>query len=76
MEKLKTLNNRVVAKALTKRESGILAKHPGAKEIIVELGLAAIAVALLILFRDQISTLVTTVMGDATTKIQEMFGTI
>ena len=48
-------------------------KDNGGKEIIVELGLAAIAVALLILFRNEIKTLVTTIMSKATSQITNLF---
>ena len=48
-------------------------KDNGGKEIIVEVGLAAIAVALLILFRNEIQKLVVAIMATATSKIQSLF---
>lgn len=48
-------------------------KDNGGKEIIVEVGLAAIAVALLILFRNEIQKLVVAIMTTATSKIQSLF---
>ena len=48
-------------------------KDNGGKEIIVEVGLAAIAVALLILFRNEIQKLVVAIMKTATSKIQSLF---
>ena len=48
-------------------------KDNGGKEIIVELGLAVIAVALLILFRQEIATLVKNIMNRATSEITNMF---
>ena len=48
-------------------------KDNGGKEIIVELGLAVIAVALLILFRQEIATLVKNIMNKATAEITNMF---
>ena len=48
-------------------------KDNGGKEIIVEVGLAVIAVALLIIFRQAIATLTTTIVTEASTKINELF---
>lgn len=48
-------------------------KDHGGKEIIVELGLAAIAVALLMVYRTEINTLVTNIMNQATTTIGNLF---
>ena len=50
-----------------------MAKDNGGKEIIVELGLAAIAVALLMVYRTEINTLVTGIMTQATTTIGNLF---
>ena len=46
-------------------------KDHGGKEIIVELGLAA--VALLMVYRTEINTLVTGIMSSATTNIGNLF---
>jgi len=54
-------------------KAAVMAKDNGGKEIIVELGLAAIAVALLVVYRGQINTLVTGIMGEATTAINGLF---
>lgn len=48
-------------------------KDCGGKEIIMEVGLAVIGVALLILFRSQVSTMVTTILSKATQKIEALF---
>ena len=50
-------------------------KDNGGKEIIVEVGLAVIAVALLIIFRSAIANLTTTIVAEAQTKIKELFDT-
>lgn len=50
-------------------------KDDGGKEIIVEVGLAVIAVALLIIFRQAIANLTTTIVANAQTKITELFNT-
>lgn len=50
-------------------------KDEGGKEIVVEVGLCVIAVALLIIFRGAIANLTTTIVTEATTKIQELFDT-
>jgi hypothetical protein len=48
-------------------------KDCGGKEIIVEIGLAVIGVALLIVYRNQIATLVKNLMANITSKIDNMF---
>ena len=53
--------------------TAVMKKDKGGKEIIVELGLAGIAVALLIVYRGEINTLVTGIMTQATTAIQGLF---
>ena len=66
----------LVCKAKNKAQemkAAMVAKDNGGKEIIVELGLAAIAVALLVVYRGQINTLVTGIMGEATTAINGLF---
>ena len=50
-------------------------KDNGGKEVIVECGLAIIAVALLIVFRNAIGTLVKEVMNKCTSAIDTMFNT-
>ena len=68
--------NKLVCKAKNKAQemkAAVMAKDNGGKEIIVELGLAAIAVALLVVYRGQINTLVTGIMGEATTAINGLF---
>ena len=59
--------------AAQKAKASVLGKDKGGKEIIVELGLAGIAVALLIVYRGEINTLVTGIMSQATTAIQGLF---
>lgn len=56
-----------------KMKAAVMAKDNGGKEIIVELGLAAIAVALLLVYRTEINTLVTGIMNQATTTIGNLF---
>lgn len=51
----------------------VMASDKGGKEIIVELGLTVVAVALIVVFRDNIKTLVDTIMGQATTTITGLF---
>ena len=60
-------------KTVEKVKTTIVRKDKGGKEIIVELGLAGIAVALLLVYRTQINTLVTGIMTQATTAIQGLF---
>ena len=50
-------------------------KDNGGKEVIVECGLAIIAVALLIVFRSAIGNLVKEVMNKCTNAIDTMFNT-
>ena len=50
-------------------------KDNGGKEVIVECGLAIIAVALLIVFRSAIGNLVKEVMNKCTSAIDTMFNT-
>lgn len=54
-------------------KAALAKKDHGGKEIIVELGLAAIAVALLLVYRTEINTLVTGIMSQATTTIGNLF---
>ena len=66
----------LVCKAKNKAQemnAAVLAKDKGGKEIIVELGLAAIAVALLMVYRTEVNTLVTGIMSQATTTIGNLF---
>lgn len=69
---MKNLVNKAKNKA-QEMKAAVMAKDNGGKEIIVELGLAAIAVALLVVYRGQINTLVTGIMGEATTAINGLF---
>ena len=48
-------------------------KELGGKEIIAEGALAVIAVALILIFRTQISSLITTIMTSMNTKVSELF---
>jgi hypothetical protein len=69
---MKNLVNKAKNKA-QEMKAAVMAKDNGGKEIIVELGLVAIAVALLVVYRGQINTLVTGIMGEATTAINGLF---
>lgn len=60
-------------KGMQKVKATVFKKDKGGKEIIVELGLAGIAVALLLVYRTEINTLVGGIMGQATTAIQGLF---
>jgi len=68
---VKANNKAVEMKAGAK--AALAKKDHGGKEIIVELGLAAIAVALLMVYRTEINTLVTGIMSSATTNIGNLF---
>lgn len=69
---MKNLVNKAKNKA-QEMKAAVMAKDNGGKEIIVELGLAAIAVALLMVYRTEINTLVTGIMSQATTTIGNLF---
>ena len=69
---MKNLVNKAKNKA-QEMKAAVMAKDNGGKEIIVELGLAAIAVALLMVYRTEINGLVTGIMGQATTTIGNLF---
>lgn len=51
----------------------MMVKDEGGKEIIVEVGLAVIAVALLIVFRGAVTTLVTNLINAAERNINNLF---
>lgn len=51
-----------------------LKKDKGGKEILVELGLAVVAVALLVLFKSSISDAITFITTRLQTEITKMFG--
>ena len=68
--------NKLVCKAKNKAQemkAAVMASDKGGKETIVELGLTVVAVALIVVFRDQIKTLVDNIMGQATTTITGLF---
>ena len=69
---MKNLVNKAKNKA-QEMKAAVMAKDNGGKEIIVELGLAAIAVALLMVYRTEINGLVTGIMTQATTTIGNLF---
>lgn len=73
MNKVKANMKNQVMKAKAGMSTALAQKDHGGKEIIVELGLAAIAVALLMVYRTEINTLVTGIMSDATTAISGLF---
>lgn len=60
-------------KGMQKVKAAVFKRDKGGKEIIVELGLAGIAVALLLVYRTEINTLVTGIMTQATTAIGNLF---
>ena len=51
----------------------MMVRDEGGKEIIVEVGLAVIAVALLLVFREAISSLVKNLINSAETNINKLF---
>ncbi len=69
---MKNLINKAKNK-VQEMKAAVMAKDNGGKEIIVELGLAAIAVALLMVYRTEINGLVTGIMSQATTTIGNLF---
>ena len=69
---MKNLVNKAKNK-VQEMKTAVMAKDNGGKEIIVELGLAAIAVALLMVYRTEINGLVTGIMSQATTTIGNLF---
>ncbi|MBU9725268.1 Flp1 family type IVb pilin [Diplocloster modestus] len=58
---------------LRRWEGNMTKKEQGGKEIIAEVALAVIAVALILIFRTQISSLITTIMTSMNTKVSELF---
>ena len=48
-------------------------KKRGSKELMIELGLAVVGVVLLIVFREQITNLITTLVTEVTSKIRAIF---
>lgn len=74
LSKVKNKVQEFVTSAMAKDNvATVVVKDKGGKEIIVELGLAAIAVALLLAYRTEINTLVTGIMVQATTAIGNLF---
>ena len=69
---MKNLMNKVAAKA-KEVKAAVFGVDKGGKEIIVELGLTVVAVALIVVFRTQIKSLVDTIMSSATTTITGLF---
>ena len=53
--------------------TSVMKKDKGGKEIIVELGLTVVAVALIVVFRTEIKELVDGIMTAATTTITRLF---
>lgn len=51
----------------------MMIKDEGGKEIIVEVGLAVVAVALLLIFRDAITALVKNLINSAENNINRLF---
>jgi len=52
---------------------GLTKKDRGGKEIIAEIGLVVVAVTLLLIFRTQISSIISTIMSKASTEIDALF---
>ena len=68
---VKANNKAVEMKAGAK--AALAKKDHGGKEIIVELGLTVVAVALIVVFRTEIKGLVDTIMSTATSTISGLF---
>ena len=72
MKKIRLLKQRIkelpLAGALL-----ILRKDRGGKEIIAEIGLVVVAVTLLLIFRTQISGIISTIMTKASSEINSLF---
>ncbi len=66
------LMNKVANKA-QEVKAAVLTTDKGGKEIIVELGLTVVAVALIVVFRTEIKTLIDNIMATATTTITNLF---
>ena len=73
MKNLLAKTNNTAMEMKVGAKAALAKKDHGGKEIIVELGLAAIAVALLLVYRTEINTLVTGIMSSATTNIGNLF---
>lgn len=56
-------------------ESILMKKDRGDKAIVVEVGLAVIAVVLLVIFQEEMSTFLTTLVADMTTEIGNILST-
>ena len=69
---MKNLMNKATAKA-KEVKAAVFGADKGGKEIIVELGLTVVAVALIVVFKEQIKTLVDSIMTSATTTITGLF---
>ena len=68
--------NKLVCKAKNKAQemkAAVMASDKGGKEIIVELGLTVLGVALLVVFRTEIKELLDGIMTTATTTITNLF---
>ena len=56
-------------------EKFLMKKDGGVKAIVVEVGLAVIAVVLLVIFQEQMSTFITTLVSNMTTEIGKILST-
>jgi hypothetical protein len=72
MFKLSTTKCKIEKKA-KELIKGMTKKDCGGKEIISEIGLVVVAVTLLLIFRTQISGIITTIMANASTEINSLF---
>ncbi len=62
-----------MTEALMKGSNKFMKKDRGGKEIIAEIGLVVVAVTLLLIFRTQISGIISTIMAKASTEIDSLF---
>ena len=56
-------------------EKFLMKKDGGDKAIVVEVGLAVIAVVLLVIFQEQMTTFITTLVSNMTTEIGNILST-
>ena len=74
LNKAIALKNNIYNKAGAKCKTFFLQKKEGNEQLIVALVMIAIAVALVLIFKDKISTLMTSFMNNVTTKINNALG--
>ncbi len=56
------------------KKMNLMKKDAGGKEVLVEIGLAVIAISLLLLFKNAIGTYMDTMMASMTQAMSQLFG--